>query len=89
MASSSHARLDELILSVVTPRWQKVAMVIAKALRISGNKGFKTSDSALAARISALCMEGRLESEGNLSKWRRSEVRLPRKSDDGHPESNA
>jgi len=51
-------------------------MVIIKASRISESADLKISDSALAARIEVLCMDGRLESQGNLSKWRRGEVRL-------------
>jgi hypothetical protein len=77
MASSSSARLDELILTVVTRKWQKVALVIIRASHVSANSGFKTSDGELAARIEVLYKDGRLESLGNLSNWRRSEVRLP------------
>ena len=89
MTSSSDAPLDELILSVVKPNWQKVAMVLGKALRLSESRGLETSYAALASRISVLCVDGRLESQGNLSKWRYSEVRLPAKVDHGYPESNA
>ena len=84
MTSSSDATLDELILSVVKPNWQKVAMVLGKALHLSESRRFETSYEALAARISVLCTDGRLESQGNLSKWRYSEVRLPAKVDDGN-----
>jgi hypothetical protein len=89
MTSSSSAHLDQLILTVAKPKWQKVAMVIIKAQKIAEKMDFKTSDGALAARISALCTDGRLELQGNLSRWRHSEVRLPVKIDDDHPESNA
>ena len=89
MTSSSDAPLDDLILSVVKPNWQKVAMVLVKALRLSESRGFETNYDALAARISALCKAGRLESQGNLSRWRYSEVRLPAKVDHDHPESSA
>jgi hypothetical protein len=54
---------------------------------IAEKTNFKMSDGALAARIGVLCMEGRLESQGNLSRWRHSEVRLPAKGDHGYPES--
>ena len=64
-------------------------MVIMKAQQIAEKTDFSTSDGALASRVSALCKAGRLESQGNLSKWRYSEVRLPAKVDDGYPESNA
>ena len=89
MTSSSEAPLDDLILSVVKPNWQKVAMVLGKARRLSDSRGVEISYDALAARINTLCMEGRLESQGKVSKWRRGEVRLPTKVDYGYPESNA
>lgn len=89
MTSSSNAHLDQLILTAAKPKWQKVAMVIIKAQKIAEKTDFKTSDGALAARISALCTDGRLELQGNLSRWRHSEVRLPAKVDEGHPESGA
>jgi uncharacterized protein DUF3658 len=87
MTSTWSAHFDRLILSVAKPKWQKVAMVIVKARMFAEKTNFKMSDGALAARISALCMEGRLESQGNLSRWRHSEVRLPAKGDHGYPES--
>jgi cAMP phosphodiesterase len=89
MTSSSNAHIDQLILAVAKPKWLKVAMVIVKVQKIAEKTDFKISDGALAARISALCTDGRLESQGNLSKWRYSEVRIPAKADHGHPESNA
>jgi Protein of unknown function len=85
MTSSSSAYLDELILTVAKPSWQKVAMVIVKAQKMAEKANFKTSDGALASRISALCTDGRLELQGNLSRWRYSEVRLPAKIENGHP----
>jgi hypothetical protein len=89
MTSFSSVHLDELILTVAKPKWQKVAMVIIKARKMAEQANFKASDGALASRISALCTDGRLESQGNLSRWRYSEVRLPAKIDDCHPGSSA
>ncbi len=57
MTSSSDAPLDDLILSVIKPNWQKVAMVLGKARRLSESRGLETSYDALAARVTALCME--------------------------------
>jgi Protein of unknown function len=78
MTTPPNSEIDELILSIVTSNWQKVAMVIVKALRSSESGSKKISDSTVAARIDVLCREGRLESQGNLSNWRGSEVRLSR-----------
>lgn len=89
MTSSLDASLDDLILAVVKLSWQKVAMVLGKARRLSESRDIETSYDALAARITALCTEGRLEAQGNVSKWRRSEVRVPAKVDHGYPEPHA
>ena len=84
MTSSSSSRLDELILSVVKPNWRKVAMVVATVKNISESTDFATSHEAIAARIEALCKEGYLESQGDLSQWRHSEVRLHGNSTEQH-----
>ncbi len=72
-------RIEQAILSVAQPTWQKVAMVILKAAEIKGvdvpqgEKGYEL----IASCIEALVKEGRLVAQGNLKKWRHSEVRLP------------
>jgi hypothetical protein len=60
MTSSSDAPLDDLILAIVKPNWQKAVMVLGKARRLLESRGFETSDDALAARITGLCMEPRI-----------------------------
>jgi hypothetical protein len=70
--------LDELILSVALPYWQKLAMIIAKVTR---DERFSMDDSDeefdfVANRIAHLVADGRLESQGDISLWRFSEVRL-------------
>jgi len=67
--------LDQLILARAQPQWRKVAYIIASI----GHDLNATTDEeyeALAARISALVKAGKLEAQGNLAKWRHSEVRL-------------
>jgi len=86
MISTWNAHLDRLILSVAKPKWQKVAMVIAMTRMIAEETNFKISYGAPGVRIGALCRVGRLESRGNLSRWRHSEVRLPAKGGHGYPE---
>jgi len=72
------SRIDEAILSVAQPHWLKVAMVIAKTSRVEGigvtddEHGYQV----VASRIEALVRDGRLAAQGNLKKWRHSEVRL-------------
>jgi Protein of unknown function len=70
---------DPLLLSYVNANWQKVAMVVAKALTDPTMDGvFQTGDIVLAARINSLVKSRALEFKG----WdpfaiRFSEVRLP------------
>jgi len=75
-SSVNEADIDAVILSVVTPRLQKMAMVVGTALQRCKQRGLPIGDEALAARIQALAESGRLEGAGDLRKWRHSEVRL-------------
>ncbi len=72
----SEADIDAVILSVTTPRWQKVARVVGRALERCTELALPISDQALAARIQVLAKSGRLEDIGDLRKWGHSEVRL-------------
>jgi hypothetical protein len=69
--------LDNVILSMVSVRWRKVALVMALANDQIGETKLDVSFEDIAARIKALVQTGRLESQGNLDRWRHSEVRLP------------
>src|SRR5712672_256788 len=68
--------LDALIFSVMKERWQKTAMVIVKAFEQCQARAMPVDDEVLGARIVALAEAQRLESQGNVSMWRHSEVRL-------------
>jgi len=70
----SEADLDSLILSVMTQRFQKVAMILGKTH--TQCRELAISAEAVAARIQVLAEDGPLESQGDLRKWRHSEVRL-------------
>lgn len=70
-------QIDEAILAVVLEQWRKVAMIIAKAsdkLGIDGDDGY----NLIAKRIEALVLNGCLEAQGDVRKWRYSEIRKPR-----------
>jgi Protein of unknown function len=69
--------LDALILSFASERWQKVAKMIAV---VSDRAGDGTNFDAIADRIRALVDDGKLQAEGDLSRWRFSEVRLTQSS---------
>ena len=68
---------DTLILSSASDRWQKVAKIIAV---VSERVGNGPHFDAIEARIRALVEDGKLQAEGDLSRWRHSEVRLPQSS---------
>jgi len=64
---------DDLIFSETGEHWLKVARIIARVSdRVPNGPHFEE----VAARIQALVDEGRLEAQGDLSRWRYSEVRL-------------
>ena len=68
--------IDEPILSCMKPRWQKTAMVVGNATVRSNEIGLAVSDHIIAARIEALVEAGFIEDQGDVRKWRHSEVRL-------------
>lgn len=67
--------VDALLLTHAKTSWQKVAMIIGKAM---GDSKSLDSDRA-GERLAALVADGRLESAGDIGNWRFSEVRLPSK----------
>jgi len=69
--------IDETILSMAGKNWRKVAHIIGKTLNELEEAGLAASDDEVAERVKALVAGGRLESQGNLDRWRYSEVRLP------------
>lgn len=78
--SPSNAQIDEAILSVTVTSWRKVAFVLAMADKRLGNNLSKgeTGLDLVAKRIEALIQDGRLLAQGDVKKWRNSEVRKPR-----------
>jgi len=70
------ARIDEAILSVTPARWAKVAFVIAMVdKKFRNDLQEKVELDSIARRIEALIQGGRLAVQGNVKKWRYSEVR--------------
>ena len=74
--SVSEADLDAIIFSALTSRLQKTAMVIGKAMADCREHGLPVDAEIIGARIQALAEADRIESAGDLRKWRYSEVRL-------------
>jgi uncharacterized protein DUF3658/uncharacterized protein DUF1835 len=78
LVSAPITHFDSALLSHARTQWQKAAMVIARALvDFSDASLLQTDDLVLAARLRALAEAGHVESEGDLSDIRHSEVRLP------------
>ncbi len=71
------SKLDQFILNSVDSNWQKVAMVIAKALADQELDFPESEDDAgfVASRVNELILAGHLEVSGDASSWRFSEVR--------------
>ena len=74
MATSSDSDIDAAILSAASDQWRKVALIIGNV--VSRRDEIAAESELVAKRIVALVKSGRLESQGDLSKWRYSEVRL-------------
>ena len=79
MDSSSDLRIDEFILSVSEASWRKVAFVIIKVADKMGSD-LPEGDAGynlVAKRIEILVRGGHLLAQGDIKKWRHSEVRKP------------
>ena len=75
MGTTSHHDLDRLILAAARTQWSKVAMIIGRVWLECGRDA--VTDVAIAARIRDLVEDGKLQAQGNLARWRHSEVKLP------------
>jgi len=67
--------IDDALLSNTKERWQKVAMVVATTMLEKPGRIIGLPDIYYSSRIQNLVKEGRLESRGDLSRMRYSEVR--------------
>ena len=76
--SVSETDIDQIILSVLNLQWRKTAVVVGNALTRCRQLDLPIGAEALGARVQALAESDRLESQGDLRKWRHSEVRLRR-----------
>jgi hypothetical protein len=82
LTSAPISYFDAELLSHVTERWQKVAMVVSKTMmKVWDDPILNVSDLVLASRIRALAAAGRLEAKGDLMRMGFSEIRLPSGAD--------
>jgi hypothetical protein len=75
-SSVSESQVDQILFSVIVPQWHKMARVILEAVTRGQKEGLGITDEMFAARVQVLVDADRLESQGDLRKWRHSEVRL-------------
>jgi len=75
-ASVTEPDVDKLIFAALKENWRKVAMIVGNVFQACKTRSIPLSDEAIAARIQELAENGQIESQGNLTKWRYSEVRL-------------
>ena len=79
MSPLSDVQIDEVILSVTEVSWRKVALIIVKVADTMGSE-LPDGDAGydlVAKRIGILVRSGRLLAQGDIKKWRHSEVRKP------------
>jgi hypothetical protein len=79
MSPLTDLQIDEAILSVTEASWAKVVFVITKVADTMGSD-LPEGDAAydlIAKRIEILVRRGRLLAQGDIKKWRHSEVREP------------
>ncbi|MFL6790804.1 MAG: DUF3658 domain-containing protein [Bradyrhizobium sp.] len=72
----SEADLDSIIFSFASSRWQKTARVIVQADKRCEELALPIDTEVLRLRILELAETNRLDSQGDVRKWRHSEVRL-------------
>jgi hypothetical protein len=76
----STRQIDQLLLAFCDTRWRKVARIIGNSMKILSECRIRPSGTLakiIDMRMAALVANGRLEAQGNIRKWRYSEVRLP------------
>jgi Protein of unknown function len=76
--SVGEADLDALIFAETDKCWLKVAGIVGNVFRTLETRCIRLPMEIIAAHIAKLVEVRRLESQGNLTMWRHSEVRLPR-----------
>ncbi len=67
---------DDALLANVLDRWRKVAMVVALTMEDLKTHAHGKNDLFFANRVMLLAQKGLIESQGDLTQMRYSEVRL-------------
>lgn len=69
--------VDEALINECSPQWCKVARVVGTVMSSMPDRVPGIPDSFYAKRVAEMVAQGRLEVQGDLSRMRYSEVRLP------------
>jgi hypothetical protein len=77
LSSSELGEIDHTLLSHSRTQWTKVAMVVMKTLGDMRDRHPGLTDLFYAERLQHLVANAKLESQGNITVMRFSEVRLP------------
>jgi len=75
-ASVTVMDFDRVILSTMSHHWRKTARIVGDVSEQYRTRGIDLDPAIAAARLTAMAEAGRIEAEGDLRKWRYSEVRL-------------
>ncbi|NLS73106.1 hypothetical protein E3H11_30205 [Bradyrhizobium brasilense] len=73
---ATEAALDDIIMSALTSRWRKVAMIIGVAMADCEKLKLPIAPEMIGARLRFLSHADRIEGVGDLRPWGHSEVRL-------------
>jgi hypothetical protein len=87
LSDQQRRAIDAALLAEVTPRWRKVALVVARAMSQPSHV-VGVPDTFYGRRVCALVEAGRIEARGNVEYMRFSEVRLlPSEKDEVSPDA--
>jgi hypothetical protein len=76
MGTASNQKIDGLILSFAGARWKKMAMIVSEVFLACKRESMQTRMDTIADRVRRLVADGKLQSQGDLRKMRRGEVKL-------------
>lgn len=74
--SEKDAQIDALVLGAASDEWQKTAMVISAVFDHPDFSKDECSAQEVAERLYILVDNGQLDVQGNMRRWRDSEVRV-------------
>lgn len=75
-APLTEAEFDKVILSTLHPHWRKVAAIVIRVVEKYEHLSPTITFEIVAARLRALHDADLIDAQGDLRKWRFSEVRL-------------